>query len=411
GNYAQALENFQKSLTQREALGDKAGTASTLSNIGSVYVRQGNYMQALEYYRKSLTLSEALGDQAVISDTLIEMGNAGRLQGNYAQALDFVSRAIVLAKQFGYPVDLWRAQNVAGQSYRALNQLAPARQAFGEAIATIEMLRAQVAGGEQEQQRFFEDKLAPYQGMVEVLVDQKQFDAALDYAERAKARVLLDVFHSGHINLTKAMTAAEQDQERGFNNQLVSLNTQISRENQRAQPDAARLNDLKAQLQKVRLDYEAFQTGLYAAHHELKAQRGEVEPLTPDQASALLPDARSAVLEYVLTDERAYLFALTVNAAGATTELKVYPLAIKQKELEDRVVRYRETLANGSPGFRQSARELYDLLLKPAAAQLQGRTALVIVPDGALWELPFQTLQPGPNRYLIENAAIAYAPS
>jgi hypothetical protein len=68
-------------------------------------------------------------------------------------------------------------------------------------------------------------------------------------------------------------------------------------------------------------------------------------------------------------------------------------------------------LASGSPGFRQPASELYDLLLKPAAAQLQGRTALVIVPDGALWELPFQTLQPGPNRYLIEDSAIAYAPS
>src|SRR6185295_6762118 len=54
---------------------------------------------------------------------------------------------------------------------------------------------------------------------------------------------------------------------------------------------------------------------------------------------------------------------------------------------------------------------LYDLLLKPAAAQLQGRASLVIVPDGVLWELPFQTLQPGPNRYLIEDSAIAYAPS
>jgi septal ring factor EnvC (AmiA/AmiB activator) len=124
------------------------------------------------------------------------------------------------------------------------------------------------------------------------------------YAERAKARVLLDVLRRGRIDVTKAMTAAEQDQERGFNNQLVSLNTQISRENQRAQPDPARLNDLKAQLQKVRLDYEAFQTGLYAAHPELKAQRGEIEALTPEQARALLPDSRSALLEYVVTDER-----------------------------------------------------------------------------------------------------------
>src|SRR5262245_44705257 len=68
-------------------------------------------------------------------------------------------------------------------------------------------------------------------------------------------------------------------------------------------------------------------------------------------------------------------------------------------------------LAKGSPGFRQPARELYDLLLKPAAAQLEGRTSLVIVPDGALWELPFQALQSDQNRYLIEDCVIAYAPS
>src|SRR6185369_12249733 len=338
-------------------------------------------------------------------------GNASRLQGNYVQALDFAGRAAVLTKQFGYPVEFSRAQNEVGQAYRALNQLIPARQALEEAIATIETLRAQVVGGEQDQQRSFENRLAPYQAMVELLVDQNQASVALAYAERAKARVLLDVLHNGRIDVTKAMTKVEQDQERGFHNQLVSLNTQISRENQRAQPAPARLNDLKTQLQKVRLDYEAFQTGLFAAHPELKAQRGEIEALTPEQARALLPDSRSALLEYVVTDERVYLFALTVDAAGTATELKVYPLTLKQKELETRVAQYRETLASGSPGFRQPASELYDLLLKPAAAQLQGRTSLIIVPDGALWELPFQTLQTGPNRYLIEDAAIAYAPS
>lgn len=411
GNYAQALENLQKSLTIREALGDKSGIASTLLGIGEVHARQGNYAQALEHFQKSLALGEALGDTDVVSRTLIDMGNASRLKGNYVQALDFASRSAVLTKQFGYPVEFSRAQIEVGQVYRVLNQLNPARQAFEEAIATIETLRAQVAGGEQDQQRFFENRLDPYQAMVELLVAQNQASVALAYAERAKARVLLDVLHSGRINVNKAMTAAEQEQERGFNNRLISLNTQISRENQRSQPEAARLNDLKAQLQKARLDYEAFQTSLYAVHPELKAQRGEVEPLTPEQARALLPDPRSALLEYVVTDDRTYLFALTGNDARTTIELKVYPLTLKQKELGARVAQFREKLANGSPGFRELARELYDLLLKPATAQLRGRTSLIIVPDSALWELPFQALQPAPTRYLIEDSAIAYAPS
>jgi CHAT domain-containing protein len=33
------------------------------------------------------------------------------------------------------------------------------------------------------------------------------------------------------------------------------------------------------------------------------------------------------------------------------------------------------------------------------------------VPDGVLWNLPFQALQSGPNRYVIEDAAVSYAPS
>jgi CHAT domain-containing protein len=164
-------------------------------------------------------------------------------------------------------------------------------------------------------------------------------------------------------------------------------------------------------LQKTRLDYEAFQTDLYAAHPELKTQRGQVEPLTPEQAADLLPDAQSALLEYVVTDDRTYLFALTRNDAGTATELKVYPLEIKRKELSERAARFREILAKGSQGFRQPAQELYNLLLKPAAAQLRGRTSLIIVPDGSLWELPFQALQPSATRYLIEDCAIAYAPS
>jgi tetratricopeptide (TPR) repeat protein len=411
GDYAQALEYLRKSLALSEALGSKAEIARSLHNIGNVYSGQGDYAQALGYLRKSLALCEASGSKAAESDALTDMGDAVRLQGDLAQALDFASRATALAKQFGYPNELWRAQNLAGQSYRGLNQLTPARQAFEEAIGAIEALRVQVAGGEQERQHFFEGKLAPYHSMVELLVAQGQASAALAYAERAKARVLLDVLRSGHVQVDKAMTAAERDRERGFNSQLVSLNTQISRETQRSKPDPAHLDGLKAQLQKARLDYEAFQTGLYVTHPELKAQRGEIELLTPERARALLPDTHGALLEYVVTDERTYLFALTGIAGGTTTELKVYPLEIKRKELDERATQFRETLAKGGPGFRRPARELYDLLLKPAAAQLEGRTSLVIVPDGALWELPFQALQPAPTRYLIEDYAIAYAPS
>jgi CHAT domain-containing protein len=236
---------------------------------------------------------------------------------------------------------------------------------------------------------------------------------AFDYAERARARVLLDVLRSGRVNLNKAMTAQEQRQEQSLNSLMVSLNAQVGREESRPQPDAARLADLKAALQKARLDHEAFQTNLYAAHPELKVQRGEVQTVKLEETAELLPDAKSALVEYVVTDEKTYLFVLTRGNRGspATIDLKVYPLAIKQKELAEQAERFRHGLAARDLRFRVPATELYDLLLKPARAELRDKTTLVIVPDGVLWQLPFQALQPAPNHYILEDYAISYSPS
>jgi len=411
GNYSLAFEYQQKALAQFEALDDMSSVAVSNDVIGAIHRAQGNSQLALEYHQRAVAQFEAIGAKLGMTQSLSHLSMAYRAAGKYALALDAAERATAIANQIGSAEELWQARENAGHAYRSLNQLAQARQAFEDSITAIESLRAQVAGAEQEQELFFENKVSPYHAMIELLVAQSQTGEAFAYTELAKARALLDTLRSGRINITKALTAAEQEQERGFNNHLVSLNTQISRENLRPQPDAARLNDLKAQLQKARLDYEAFQTVLYATHPELKAQRGEAKPLTIEQARDLLHDAQTALLEYVVTDERTYLFALTGKAGGASAELKVYPLEIKGKELGERVAKFRETLAKGNPGFRQPARELYDLLLKPAAAQLQGKTSLVIVPDGALWELPFQALLAAPNRYLIEDCAIAYAPS
>lgn len=341
-----------------------------------------------------------------------------------------------------------------------MNQLEKARLAFTEAIADIELLRDQVAGGELERQRFFESRVAPYLSMVELLVAQNRQEDALAYAERAKARVLLDVLRSGRVNVTKAMTATEKERERELYRELTSLNTQLAAENMRPNTDAPRLARLNARLEKARLDYTAFQTDLYAVHAELKVRRGEAPTLSLRDAAGLLPDAQTALLEYVVTERKTFLFVLTgnpgdavrfgrnerrsaannqtrrdasdekrrdasnrpatsspiafpssTNVAAPPPQLRVYTVEIERKELTRRAANFREQLAARGLGFRPASRELYDLLLKPAQKELQGKTRLVIVPDGELWDLPFQALQSDASKYLIENSEISYAQS
>jgi CHAT domain-containing protein/predicted negative regulator of RcsB-dependent stress response len=410
-DYTEALKQYQKSLRIKEEIGDKDGIASTLNGIGIVHQSQGNYVQALEHYQKSLKIVEEIGRKDVIAGTLNNIGFIHRLQGAHTQALQFAERAALLATQIGRRETLWEARDNAGQAYFALKQFSQARQSFDQAIATIESLRAQVAGGAQEQQRSFESKVSPYHAMVELLIAQNDPHQALSYAERARARVLLDVLSSGRLSVTKTMTPAEIEQERALKSRLVSLNTQISRERQRQSADQDRLNQLDSQLQKARLELEAFQTNLYVAHPELKPQRGEAPIISAQEIAALLPDARSALLEYVVTDDHTYLFAITRAEGKPEAEVRVYTLPIKRADLAKQTESFRRQLARRDFGFRDPAQQLYRLLLRPAHAQIEGKTNLIIVPDDNLWELPFQALIAEGGRYVIETGAVSYAPS
>ncbi len=409
-NYEQALEFYQKSLKMYEELGEKTSIAMSLNNMGTIYHEQGNYTRALEVLQQSNKIAEEIGYDHVIASSLTNIANNYQDLGKYEAALEHASRAVARTRQSDNMGVLWQSLTTFGKAQMSLNQYEPAQKSFLEAIAIIEKMRGQTAGGEQGQQRFFENKVLPYYAMVDLLIKQKDAAQALLYAERAKGRVLLDVLSSGRVNITKAMTQDELARDRELTAEMVSLNSQISRlKSDTASPELAALT---ARLEKARLEYENFQLNLYAAHPELKVSRGQAHTLKLDEAAKLLPDEKTALFEYVIGDNNSYLFVITKAASdGQPVTLKVYPLGIKAQELTKLSENFRQRVAERDLTIKTPARGLYDLLVKPAEKQLQGVNKLVIVPDGPLWELPFQALHRGQTGYLLEDYAVSYAHS
>ena len=412
-NYTQALDYQLRSLKLAEALGDKGVLSRTLGNLGILFSLQGKYSEALEYFQRSLNLNQALGDKEAIANCLTNMAELQFSQSRYGQAAETAEQAASLAGEIGLAEIVCSANTIAGRAYLATHQLARARESFLTAIDTIEKMRGQAAFGEQEQQRSFETRLSPYYGMVDLLVEQNNATEALVYAERAKGRVLLDVLQSGRIDVTKAMTRDEQEREREIRTQVSSLNKQLLQQRQEQRVDSARLSDLETRLQKARLGYEAFQTTLYAVHPELRVQRGRMQPLTMDEISRLMPDTKTALLEFAVLEDKTILFVMTSKSGTGqgNLDLKVYTLPVKQLDLVDQTQKFSHSLAERRLNLQQTGTQLYDLLLKPARAQLQGINSLIIVPDGVLWGLPFQALQPSSSRYAIEDYVFSYAPS
>ena len=398
-----------------EELGDKLGWVESLHYIGSVYLLKGEYAQTLAYEQKALTPAQELGNNQLLSEILHHIGQSYLRLGQYKAASEYAARAASLAAQLGLPDVLLGTKMMAGNAHLGLNESDRARELFLESIATIERLRGQVAGGEREQQRFFENKVAPYQAMVQLSLAHNDTTQALSYAERAKGRVLLDVLSSGRANITKAMTSDELKRDRDLSTEIASLNTQLGRLKRQSKSPEAQVTDMQTRLDKMRAEYEAFQSSLYAAHPELKVQRGETQPLTLQEMAALLPDHQTAILEYVVTEDKSYLFVLRKSRKDARLkappELTVHTLNVKSTELAQMTETFLRRVAERDLAVKQPARSLYDLLIKPAEGQLRGVRRLRIVPDGVLWNVPFQALHQGERGYLLEQYAVSYAPS
>jgi CHAT domain-containing protein len=159
---------------------------------------------------------------------------------------------------------------------------------------------------------------------------------------------------------------------------------------------------------------------VFSENPALKIARGELAPLKLDEIRSLINDTATALVEYTITENNTYLFVLTADKGAAKTpqrrrpteiNLKVYPLEVKHHELASRVRHFEQLLSSRAENFHELALELYELLLKPAEDQIGFKTRIVIVPDGLLWRLPFEALQPAEDHYLVDHAQVSYAPS
>jgi CHAT domain-containing protein/Tfp pilus assembly protein PilF len=419
----QALEAFRKALALREQGGDVQETANALIDLGVTYASKGDFTAALDVYQRAKALFEstnnALGfasaDSALgFATVLLNESMVSYTQKDYAKTIEQVDKAAALAKQFGDPDLFWQARYRAGKAQYRSEKLDLARQSFVEAIATIETLRPQQKRGFEP--RFYENKLAPYQAMVDVAVGEGKANDAFDYAERAKSRTLTGVLQSAKVWITKTMTPLEREQERKFLTDVAAFNVKIQREMERQNPNKVRLNGLTEKLRKAQKDYAAFRDRLFARRPQLKTLRGEGKPLDAARAAALLTDSETALLDFLETDENVYLFAFTKTGGRArsrqpASSLKIYVIGVDRADLYDRVTKFQEAITSRSDDAQALARELYDLLLKPAQEQIAARKHLVIAPDAVSWNLPFQALRTEDGRYLIENYAVSYAPS
>ena len=132
------------------------------------------------------------------------------------------------------------------------------------------------------------------------------------------------------------------------------------------------------------------------------------QPLSLAQIQSDLPkDLR--IVQYNLLKDRLLIWAISKE------EVKVFEQPISSERLHREVISYVNAVTNQTTSRDDRTRQalaLYDLLITPIESRLDSTTELCLVPDKALFYLPFGSLiSPRTGKYLIATQPLIFSPS
>ncbi|MGW4526432.1 tetratricopeptide repeat protein [Amycolatopsis sp. NPDC004378] len=144
---ADAFSVHRRALWAAERLGDRAGQARGLLELGRSHARSGAYGDADEHYRRALGLFRELGDRAGEARALIALGhNEGRVR-RYHDALDGYGRALAVSREIGDRVQEAVALASIGQVQHSLGRHEEAVSCYRQAAAIYEETGQRVGQG------------------------------------------------------------------------------------------------------------------------------------------------------------------------------------------------------------------------------------------------------------------------
>lgn len=410
GDGKQASETLQASHALANELGDREGQMVALLNLSHMLRQIKDYPAALQLGTQGLKLAQELRDVSREAGALDSLARTQAAAGHPKEAIAGFEAAVKLAVQSGDRELEMNAKRGLGSVYSDEKRWKEAVAAYRQSGELLEGLRADTQ--EQTlQTSYFAQYSSSYFLLARALRESGAPAEAFAASERARARTLVDVLRRGKASVTRSLSSDEVQEETRLDRQVSTLTAEV--QNGRALP-TDRLLAMRQELDGARAKYEEYQRGLFTRHRELRTQRGKFVPagLVVLNGKLFAGHPGLCVLSYLAGENETLLYVLTAGKApGGPAALAIHRVPVTFKELATEAGQFREACSQDGGDYRAVGQKLYLQLLQPAAAELAGKTHLVIVPDPALPTLPFQALVDPAGKHLAERCSLSYAPS
>jgi len=422
GNTSKAIDYQQQQLAIAREVKDLRGQSMALANLGIAYHTLGNYAQATNYQQQRLTLARQTKDLKAEAEALANLAGASYFRGDYNQAIALYDQAWAIAWDTLHDADILyglrgnqglaylqrgddakalemfqqyftyiasrnnrRGQGVVKNNAAVLRlrsgNLPAAAKELRESIEFWESLRSRLGGNDAYKVSIFETQNAPYQNLQSVLLAQKQPEAALEIAERGRARAFVELL-SRRLSSLQPTTASGKPRK-----QPPPLNT----------PTLEQMKQTAKMLNATLVEYS------------ILSETFNVQGSLQTHESTLL------------------IWVMQSNGAIALRQVDLKPLWQQQNlTLADLVATSREAIGVRSRGLAvvarndgargsnsQRLRQLQALLIAPITDLLpkDPTQQVIFLPQGSLFLVPFAALQDRNGKYLIEHHTLSIAPS
>ncbi|MGA9769880.1 MAG: CHAT domain-containing tetratricopeptide repeat protein [Blastocatellia bacterium] len=443
----EAIDCYAQALRLNLDIGNKSFAAVCSYYIGKVYRDQGDLPIAISYYRKSSALSRQSGKTRMWNLASTDMAVIYTRQNRFALALRLFNRSLAFYIKIGdlrrqaltlcNLGDLYRAtldNEYAIGKYRQANnifhtikdsqgeseslyrlaklmlgagQLKEALTEIERAISVIETGRGQILS-QNWRSTYFASVRGHYELYVDILM-QLSFqlpeggfaEMALQVSERARARTLLDQLAETRSEIRLGVDRALLSREQHLQSQLSAKAAYQTRLLSTAHSDVE-ANETEREIRELAVEYDYVQSQIRA---QSPCYRMLVQPQPLSFAgiqSVIKEDADNILLEYMLGDERSYVWlvrgdTLIVKQLPGRRELELMIKTVyeeftsRQLRQGEKISHYQERVEQMEEQLCSHAAELSRVILGPVKSEL-GVGRLLVVYDGALQYIPFDVL-------------------
>jgi CHAT domain-containing protein/tetratricopeptide (TPR) repeat protein len=413
-DYLEALGYFNKSMSFLAKYKDVKTEIETLNNIGTIFSYLGDFQGAREKYGLALSKAIAQENQDAIGALYNNIGGLYFQEYAYITAKRYFKKAIEISLDPSFVNNLWEAYFGLGQCYEKTGENDKALCCYEKSAEIIDQIRSRIfldsfkAG-------FARNKVNVFERLLNVLFlsgpstpRRARLEKIFSVIERAKARAFLESLGEAKIDIKENLPPDMKLREADLTKEISSIFLDLAAQTLGSGERRTRIEKLgRAEDEYMRLISDM----KLIAPDVANLVAPEIRPLKDIQNTLL--DDKTGLVEYFLGEVKSYAFYVSKETAGV---IEIESRAALERSLKG----YLKAMMSPSGG--DSARALAGEriageILRPIAGEIDHRIEkLIIIPDGILYYLPFETLRipkaDGSGReFLIEKYEVSYAPS